>query len=55
MVNFDGNGASLTDIASYLGIAERTLRDRVKRMKNEFTLEKGIVRCKETEDPESEP
>ena len=42
-VNFDGGGASVADIAAYLGMAERTVRDRIKKMGGEFTLDKGIV------------
>ncbi len=44
-VNFDGTGASVADMASFLGLAERTIRDRIKKMNEEFTLEKGRVRC----------
>ena len=43
-VNYDGSGASIADMASYLGLAERTIRDRIKKMRDEFTLEKGMVR-----------
>lgn len=42
-VNFDGNGASVEDMAAYLGLAERTIRDRIKKMNGEFTLDKGHV------------
>ena len=44
-VNFDGSGASVADMAAYMGLAERTIRDRIKKMNDEFTLEKGMVRC----------
>ena len=44
-VNFDGSGASVTDMASFMGLAERTIRDRIKKMNDEFILEKGMVRC----------
>ena len=43
-VNFDGSGASVSDMAAYMGLAERTIRDRIKKMGTEFTLEKGMVR-----------
>ena len=43
-VNFDGSGASVADIAAYMGLAERTVRDRVKKMDGEFVLDKGMVR-----------
>ncbi len=42
-VNFDGNGALISDIAAYMGLAERTVRDRIKKMGGEFTLDKGMV------------
>ena len=42
-VNFDGTGATVEDIAAYLGLAERTIRDRIKKMNGEFTLDKGHV------------
>ena len=45
VVNFDGTGASVADIAAYLGLAERTVRDRIKKMRKEFFLDNGIVRC----------
>ena len=43
-VNFDGSGASVADMAAYMGLAERTIRDRIKKMSTEFALEKGMVR-----------
>ena len=42
-VNFDGSGASVADIAAYLGLAERTVRGRIQKMGGEFTLNKGVV------------
>ena len=53
-VNFDGSGASVADIAAYMGLAERTVRDRIKKMDGEFTLEKGMVRSS-TECPDLTP
>jgi len=44
-VNFDGTGSQVSDIAAYLGLAERTIRDRIKKMKGEFVLENGTVRA----------
>ena len=32
-------------MAAYMGLAERTIRDRIKKMNDEFTLEKGMVRA----------
>ena len=43
-VNFDGSGATVKDLAAYLGLAERTIRDRIKKMGGEFELENGVVR-----------
>ena len=43
-VNFDGTGATVKDLAAYLGLAERTVRDRIKKMGGEFELENGVVR-----------
>ena len=42
-VNLDGKGATVEDMAAYLGLAERTIRDRIKKMKGEFTLNRGHV------------
>ena len=42
-VNFDGTGATVKDLAAYLGLAERTIRDRIKKLGREFKLENGIV------------
>lgn len=53
-VNFDGSGASVADIAAYMGLAERTVRDRIKKMDGAFTLDKGMVRCA-TETADLEP
>ena len=44
-MNFDGTGSQVSDIAAYLGLAERTIRDRIKKMKGEFVLENGTVRA----------
>ena len=43
-VNFDGSGSTVTDMAAYMGLAERTIRDRIKKMNGEFILENGMVR-----------
>ena len=42
--NMDGNGVSVKDMATHLGLAERTVRERVKKMDGEFILEGGIIR-----------
>lgn len=41
--NMDGNGVSVKDIATYLGLAERTVRERVSKMEGEFILKSGII------------
>ena len=43
-VNFGGSGASVSDMASYMGQAERTIPDQARKMENEFTLRKIVVR-----------
>ena len=43
-VNFDGSGATVADMAAYMGLAERTIRDRIKKMNGEFKLDNGTVR-----------
>ncbi|MBQ9402094.1 MAG: AAA family ATPase [Clostridia bacterium] len=43
-VNFDGSGSTVSDMAAYMGLAERTIRDRIKKMNGEFILENGMVR-----------
>lgn len=40
--NLDGH-VTLADIAEYLGLKEKTVYERRKRLENEFTLEHGIV------------
>ena len=42
--NLDGDGVSVKDMAAHMELAERTLRERVKKMAGEFVLEDGIVR-----------
>ena len=44
-VNLDGRGATVGDMAAYLGLTERTVRDRVQKMDGEFALDKGMVRA----------
>ena len=43
--NLEGTGVSVRDMAVYLGLSERTIRERVKRMPNEFILEHGIIQA----------
>ena len=42
-LNLDGNGVSVKDMATYSGLAERTIRERIKKMDGEFTLESGTI------------
>ena len=44
MENMDGTGVSVKDMAAHLGLAERTIRNRIERMNGEFILENGIIR-----------
>ena len=39
-----GNGVSVKDMAEHLGLAERTIRERVGKLGGEFVLEKGWIR-----------
>lgn len=39
-----GTGVSVKDMAEHLGLAERTIRDRVGKMEGEFMLDKGIIK-----------
>ena len=40
----DDAGVSVKDMAAHLGLAERTVRNRIERMNGEFILENGIIR-----------
>ena len=42
--NMDGKGVSVKDMAAHLGLAERTIRERVNKMNGEFILEDGMIR-----------
>ena len=37
--NMEGEGVTVKEIGQYLGLAERTVRDRIKKLNGEFTLE----------------
>ena len=41
--SFDGITAKQSDLAKYLGISERTIRDRVNEFKDEYTTKDGVV------------
>ncbi len=41
--NMEGNGVTVQDMAAHLGLAERTVRERIKKMGGEFILDKGII------------
>ena len=42
--NMDGTGVRVKDMATHLGLAERTIRERVKKMDGVFILTNGIIR-----------
>lgn len=43
MENMDGKGVSVKDMAGHLGLAERTIRERVNKMNGEFILDDGMI------------
>ena len=43
MENMDGQGVSVKDMAAHLGLAERTIRERVNKMNGEFILVDGMI------------
>ena len=43
MENMDGKGVSVKDMAAHLGLAERTIRERVNKMNGEFILDEGMI------------
>ena len=43
VTNMDGNGVTIRQLGEYLGIADRTVRERVKKLNGEFTLEDGKI------------
>jgi hypothetical protein len=44
LLNLDGTGVTVDEIGAYLGLAERTVRGRVKKLKDEFWLDGGTVK-----------
>ena len=49
VMNMNGEGVSVKEMGGYLGIRDRTVRDRVYGSRGEFYLERGIIRRAETE------
>ena len=43
MENMSGTGVTVKDMAAHLGLAERTIRERVNKMNGEFILEGGMI------------
>ena len=43
MENMEGKGVSVKDMAAHLGLAERTIRERVNKMNGEFILDDGMI------------
>ena len=41
--NMEGEGVTVKEIGQYLGLAERTVRDRIKKLNGEFTLKDGKI------------
>ena len=41
--NMDGKGVTVQDMAAHLGLAERTVRERIKKMGREFILDNGTI------------
>lgn len=44
VLNLDGTGVPVSDMAEYMELAERTIRERVKKMNGEYILEDGIIK-----------
>ena len=42
-LNLDGNGVPVKEMAAYLELAVRTVRERIGKMDGEFTLKNGII------------
>ena len=43
MNNLEGTGVTVKDMAAHLGLAERTIRERVKKLEGEFYLDGGTI------------
>lgn len=43
-LNMGGGAVTVSDLAEYLGVADKTVYARLKKMEGEFTLDKGAVR-----------
>ena len=43
MNNLEGTGVTVKDMAAHMGLAERTIRERVKKLEGEFYLDGGII------------
>ena len=44
MEDMAGEGVTVKDMAAHLGLAERTVRNRIEHLKDEFILENGLIR-----------
>ena len=42
-INMDGKGVTVRQMGQYLRIADRTVRERIKKLNGEFTLESGKI------------
>ena len=43
-LNLEGTGVTVKEMADYLDLAERTVRERIKKMDGEFILENGVIK-----------
>ena len=46
VLNMDGKGVSVKELADYLGKSERTIREYVKEFKNHYENKQGIITLK---------
>ena len=42
--NLNGDGVSVKDMAVHMGLAERTVRERIQKMDGEFVVENGMIK-----------
>ena len=52
LLNLDGTGVTVDEIGAYLDLAERTVRERVQKLENEFWLDDGTIRKIDSEQPQ---
>lgn len=42
-LNLDGQGVTVSEMSEYLGLSDRTIRERVQKLSGEFDLRKGVI------------